>query len=223
VPELSFPDPPLRDWKFDLTIKSKDPFLIRGNLATGRAIIDMTMTGTGLHPQLQGQVRLENFDATLPFSTLSINLGFVYFTPDDPLNPRLELQGTSLVRDYTIHVYVYGTANAPQAVFSSEPPLPQEEIISLLATGTTREELSSGNVLASRAGLLLLKQLYRKIFKKGAGPEREDNSFFNRLDVEFGNTDPRTGEQTATARYKVSDHVVLIGDLGTQGGFRGLV
>jgi hypothetical protein len=167
-------------------------------------------------------VRLENFEATLPFSTLTINLGFLYFDPDDPLNPRLELQGTSLIRDYTIHVYIYGTANAPQAVFSSEPPLPQEEIISLLATGTSREELASGNVLASRAGILLLKQLYRKVFKKGAEPERSD-SFFSRLDVEFGNVDPRTGEQTATARYKVSDNVVLIGDLGVQGGFRGLV
>ena len=223
APTLSFPQPPLRDWKLDIAIKSKDPFLIRGNLAIGRAIIDMKMTGTGFHPQLQGQVRLENFDATLPFSTLSITLGFVYFTPDDPFNPRLELQGTSLIRDYTIHVYVYGTANAPQAVFSSEPPLPQEEIISLLATGTTREELATGNVLASRAAILLVKQLYRKIFKKGAETETNDNSFFNRLDVEFGNTDPRTGEQTATARYKVSDHVVLVGDIGVQGGFRGLV
>jgi hypothetical protein len=172
---------------------------------------------------LQGQVRLQNFDATLPFSTLTITLGFIYFNPDDPLNPRLELQGTSLIRDYTIHVYVYGTANAPQAVFSSEPPLPQEEIISLLATGTTREELAGGNVLASRAAILLVKQLYRKIFKKGAQPEQNDNSFFSRLDVQFGETDPRTGEQTATARYKVSDNVVLIGDLGVQGSFRGLV
>ena len=57
APTLSFPDPPLRDWKFDLTIKSKEPFLIRGNLATGKAIIDMKVAGTGLHPQLQGQVR----------------------------------------------------------------------------------------------------------------------------------------------------------------------
>ena len=223
APELSFPDPPLRDWKFDITIKSKDPFLIRGNLAAGKAIIDMKLSGTGLHPGLQGQVRLENFDATLPFSTLSINLGFLYFTADDPFNPHVELQGTSLIRDYTIHVYVYGTATDPQAIFSSEPPLPQEEIISLLATGTTREELAQKNVLASRAAVLLVKQLYRKIFKKGAEPERNDNSFFSRLDVEFGNTDPRTGEQTATARYKASEHIVLIGDLGVQGGFRGLV
>ncbi len=223
APALSFPNPPLRDWKFDIVIKSKEPFLIRGNLAAGSANIDMRMAGTGLHPQLQGQVRLENFEATLPFSTLTINLGFLYFDPDDPLNPRIEMQGTSLIQDYTIHVYIYGTALNPEASFSSEPPLPQEDIIALLATGVTRENLSSGNVLASRALLLLGKELYRKIFKKNDDEKPRTDSIFNRLNVEYSGADTRTGEQTATAKYKVSDNVVLIGDIGIAGGFRGLV
>jgi len=222
-PVLSFPDPPLRDWKFDLTIKSKDPFLIRGNLATGAAIIDMKLDGTGLRPGLQGQVRLSNFEATLPFSRLTVEYGFLYFDPDDPLNPRIELHGTSLLRDYTIHVFVYGTALAPEAIFNSEPPLPQEEIISLLATGVTREELTgSGNVLAGRAAIILVKQLYRKVFKKGDEGASTD-SIFNRLDVEFGNVDPRTGQQTATARFQMTDNIVLLGDIGVGGDFRGLV
>ena len=222
TPVLSFPAP-VRDWKFDLTIKSKDPFLIRGNLATGEAIIDLKVTGTGLHPGLQGQVRLANFEATLPFSRLTIQYGFLVFSPDDPLNPRIEMHGTSVLRDYTIHVYIYGTALAPEAVFNSEPPLPQEEIISLLATGVTREELTgSGNVLASRAALLLAKQLYRKIFKKEAEPDNSE-SILDRLDVEFGTIDPRTGEQTTTARYRLTDHVVLVGEIGVQGDFSGLV
>jgi autotransporter translocation and assembly factor TamB len=206
-------------------IKSKDPFMIRGNLATGSAIVDMKMSGTGLHPQLQGQVRLENFEATLPFSTLTVRLGFLYFNPDDPLNPRIELQGESLIQDYTVHVYVYGTANAPRAIFSSEPPLPQEDIISLLATGVTRSSLSGGNVLASRALLLLGKELYRKIFKRGSTDDEQPktDSFFSRLSVEYSGADPRTGEQTAEAKYKISDNWILIGDLGVAGGFRGQV
>src|SRR5256885_8928979 len=48
-----------------VTIKTKDPFLIRGNLADGGAITDLHLTGTGLHPDLQGWVRLNNVDATL--------------------------------------------------------------------------------------------------------------------------------------------------------------
>jgi hypothetical protein len=221
-PEISFPRPPLRDWKFDLALKTKDPVLIRGNLANGGATSDLHLTGTGLHPGLQGVVRLEKVEATLPFSRLEVAYGFLYFDPSDSFNPRIELQGTSLIRDYIIHVYVYGTSLSPEAVFTSEPPLPQEEIISLLATGTTREELTSGtNVVMGRAGMLLVQQLYRKIFKKGQATQ--SNSIFDRLDMDFGTVDPRTGQQQGTARLKLNDQFVVIGDLGVGGDYRGML
>ena len=221
-PDFSVPQPPIRDWKFDVTIKTKDAFLLRGNLANGGAIVDLHLTGTGLRPALQGVVRLENVEATLPFSRLEIAQGFLYFDPSDSFNPKIDLQGTSLVRDYTVHVYVYGTSLSPEAVFSSEPPLPQEEIISLLATGVTRGELvGNNNVLAGRAAMLLVQQLYQKVFKKGQ--PTKSNSVFDRLQVDVGQVDPRTGQQTATARFKVNDKFVLVGDLGVGGDFRGMV
>jgi translocation-and-assembly-module (TAM) inner membrane subunit TamB-like protein len=221
-PEFSFPDPPLRDWKFDVAIKTKDPFLLRGNLANGGAIVDLKLGGTGLHPGLQGLVRLENVEATLPFSRLEIAYGYLYFNPDDSLNPKIDLHGTSVIRDYTVHVYVYGPSLSPEAIFTSEPPLPQEEIISLLATGTTRQELTgNNNVLAGRAAMLLVQQLYRKIFKKDGATQ--SSSVFDRLDVDIGQVDPKTGQQTATARYKINQNFVVIGDLGVAGDFRGMV
>jgi autotransporter translocation and assembly factor TamB len=221
-PQISFPDPPLRDWKFDVAIKTKDPVLIRGNLATGGAVADIKLAGTGLHPELQGTVRMENVEATLPFSRLEVSQGFLYFDPSDSMNPRLELHGTSVIRDYTVRVYVYGTMLAPEAVFTSEPPLPQEEIISLIATGATRQELSGrGNVLAGRAAMLLVQQLYRKIFKKGE--PTQSNEFFNRLDLDVGAVDPRTGRQQVSARFKLSDQFVLVGDVGVGGDYRGML
>ncbi len=221
-PEFSFPDPPIRDWKFDVAIKTKDPFLIRGNLANGGAAVDLKLGGTGLHPGLQGLVRLENVEATLPFSRLEIAYGYLYFNPDDSLNPKIDLHGTSVIRDYTVHVYVYGSSLSPEAIFTSEPPLPQEEIISLLATGTTRQELTgNNNVLAGRAALLLVQQVYRKVFKKGGKPNT--TSVFDRLDVDIGQVDPKTGQQTATARFKINKNFMLIGDLGVAGDFRGMV
>jgi len=221
-PQFAFPGPPLRDWKFDVAIKTKDPVLIRGNLATGSAIADIKLTGTGLRPALDGTVRLENVEATLPFSRLEVSQGFLYFDPSDSMNPKLELHGTSVIRDYTVRVYVYGTMLAPEAIFTSEPPLPQEEIISLIATGATREELSGrGNVLAGRAAMLLVQQLYRKIFKKGE--PTESNEFFNRLDLDVGAVDPRTGRQQVSARFKISDQFVLVGDVGVGGDYRGIL
>jgi hypothetical protein len=161
-------------------------------------------------------------EATLPFSRLDVTNGFLYFDPSDSFNPRIDLQGRSVIRDYTVRVYVYGDSLAPQAIFTSEPPLPQEEIISLLATGATRQELTgNSNVLAGRAAMLLVQQLYRKIFKKGQ--PTQSNSVFDRLQVDVGTVDPRTGRQQAAARFKVNENWVLIGDLGVGGEFRGQV
>src|SRR5256886_4964108 len=102
------------------------------------------------------------------------------------------------------------------------PPLPQEEIISLIATGATRGELSGrGNVLAGRAGMLLVQQLYRKIFKKGE--PTQSNTLFNRLDLDVGTVDPRTGQQQASARFKINDQFVLVGDVGLGGEYRGML
>ena len=218
-PEFSLPTPPLRDWKFDVAIKTKDPVLIRGNLATGESTGDLTLTGTGLRPALQGVVQLQDVEATLPFSRLEVSRGFLTFTPDDSMNPRIDLHGSSVIRDYTVRVYVYGTLFSPEAIFTSEPPLSQEEIISLIATGATRRELSTGNVLAGRAAMLLVQQLYRKIVKKGE--PTESNTVFNRLDLDLGTVDPRTGQQQATVRFKIDDHFVLTGDVGVHGDFRG--
>ncbi len=220
-PNLSFP-PPFRGWKFDVAIKTKDPVLIRGNLAAGKAVVDLHLTGQGSRPALDGLVRLENAEATLPFSRLEVSQGFLYFDPDDPLNPRIDLHGTSLIQNYTIRVYVYGTMLSQEAVFTSEPPLPQEDIISLLATGTTRQELTGSNsALAGRAALLLIQQLYHKVFKKGQ--PAQSSSVFDRLSVDFGQVDPRTGQQKATARFKVNDQFVLVGDVGVGGDYRGMV
>lgn len=216
---FSLPGPPFRDWKFDVAIKTKDPVLIRGNLATGEATTDMKLIGTGLKPGLQGVVHMEDVEATLPFSRLDVSRGSLTFDPKDSTNPTIDLQGTSVIRDYTVRVYVYGTLLSPQAIFTSEPPLPQEEIISLIATGASRRELSTGNVLAGRAAMLLVQQLYRKIVKKGE--PTDSNTVFNRLDLDLGTVDPRTGQQQATVRFKITDQIVLTGDVGVRGDFRG--
>src|SRR5947207_14044851 len=58
-PDYSVKTPPLRDWKFDVAIKTIDPFSIRGNLATGAAIADLHLGATGSHPDMNGIVNLQ--------------------------------------------------------------------------------------------------------------------------------------------------------------------
>ena len=94
--------------------------------------------------------------------------------------------------------------NAPEAIFTSEPPFPQEDIISLLATGMTRAELPGGRQRP--------RQPRGPAPREGALPEgfqegqrtAEDRLLFQSPERRIRHGDTRTGEQTATAKYKVT-------------------
>jgi autotransporter translocation and assembly factor TamB len=219
---VSFPTPPLRDMTFDVRIRTRpdDPFLIRGNLANGAARLDLRFAGTGLNPYLEGNVQVQEFRASLPFSRLNITRGFVTFNRDTPFQPVLDLQAESNMRDYLIRAYIFGSASDPQVQLSSEPPLPHADIVSLLATGITTSELAGNpNALASRAALLALQELYRKVFKKGASPEPADDedSLIDRFEFDAGGTDNRTGSQELSGRFKINDKIYLIGEVDVAG------
>jgi autotransporter translocation and assembly factor TamB len=223
---VSFPNPPLRDWKFDLAIKTRkdDPFLVRGNLANGKAEIDLHLGGTGLAPTLEGNVHIPEFHATLPFSTLSISRGFVYFTKDAPFQPSLDIQADSQVRDYLLHAYIYGKATNPQVTLSAEPPLQYSDIVALLATGSTVTEMgSNADVLASRAAMLAIQQLYRKIFHRGqtASDVKTTPSLVDRFQIQLGAIDTRTGQQEVASKLKLTSQFYLLGNLGIGGQFSG--
>jgi len=55
----------------------------------------------------------------------------------------LDLQATTRVRDYDITVNLNGDPDHLQITYRSEPPLPEGDIIALLALGRTQEEASS--------------------------------------------------------------------------------
>jgi hypothetical protein len=222
---ISFPQPPLRDWKFDIAIRTteNDPFLVQSNLANGRISMDLHFGGTGLAPWLDGSVRIDQLSASLPFSRLNIESGTIYFTRDSNFVPSLNIRGTSTIRDYDVLVYIYGPVTAPQAIFSSDPPLPQSEIVSLIATGTTTDELTRDpNALAGRAAILLFQKIYRSVFHRN-GPPPGNDSFLSRIQFDVGATDPKTGRQSASARIPLTDQIVLVGGLDVGGNFRGQV
>jgi autotransporter translocation and assembly factor TamB len=225
---ISFPNPPLRDWKFDIAIKTreKDSFLIRGNLAKGSSAINLRLGGTGLTPFLEGSVEIENFTALLPVSKMEVQRGFVTFSAEAPFQPQLDIQGESKIGKNTVTMNITGPASAPHLDLESEPPLPQKDILSLLATGTTTGEIGSNtSALASRAALLQVKRWYRKVFKKGVEEPAVDGqgSLMDRFDVDISNVDPKTGRPNVDASVRLTDKVYFLGELDTEGQFTGKV
>ena len=107
--------------------------------------------------------------------------------------------------------------------FLSDPPLGQEQIISLLATGATTDELAGNSqALAGKATLLVLQDLYRRTFKKHESVNAEPKeTLADKVNLDVGATDPATGKQEVSAGFKITDTVQFVADLGIEGDLRG--
>lgn len=225
---ISFPQPPLRDWKFDIAVKTRenDPFLVRGNLAKGQVAVDVRLAGTGLAPYLTGAASITQFSAKLPLSTLTTRRGLVTFSQEAPFQPFVELEAESRVRQYVVVARIYGPATKPTLDLESEPPLPQQEILSLLTTGSLTGEIGANNTaLATRAAVLVVQGWYKKLFKKDFPLSENDGgeSLLDRFELDLGAVDPKTGRNEASAQFRATDNLFFIGDLELGGGVSGRV
>ena len=180
---------PFKNWKLDLGLATSTPFLIRGNLAGGEIYLDAKIGGTVGAPRPTGGAKLREVVAQLPFSSLTIKSGAVTFNPNQPFNPSLNIKGESTVRPYQIDIYIYGSLANPVIQPTSNPPLPEAEILTLVATGTTTEGLANPSAASARAAQLVIEEMRRGRI----GAMKSLRPLFKVLD----NVDFQVGEQEA--------------------------
>ncbi len=213
---------PFRNWGLNVTLRTQDPILIRGNLARGEVNGSMKVGGTIGTPRPDGQFLVKDFRASLPFSTLKIPSGEINFRPEAGLDPILEIRGTAEPRPYQVTIYAYGRLSDPQLVLTSNPPLPDNEIMTLLATGTTTSGLEDPQVASSRAIQLLAEELRRGrfIFGKQLRPVL---GLLDRVDFSVAETDPYSDASFSTATVALTDRWYVAAGLDSEGDSRAMV
>ena len=214
----SLPDP-FRSWPLNVLLRTENPFLIRGNFATGKVDGSVRIGGTLGNPAPDGEVKLSGFRAALPFSTLTVRHGTARFSPATGFDPVLEIRGTAEPRPYQVNIYVYGHVSNPQLVLTSSPPLPDNEIMTLLATGTTTSGLENPQAASSRALQLLAEELRRGRFAVGK-QLRPLLGMLDRVDFSLAETDPYSGGTYSNATLTISDRWLLSAGMGADGGSR---
>ncbi len=210
---------PFSDWTADVVVKTIDPILIRGNLGKGQVDVALRIEGKLGDPQPNGTVRLSDAVARLPFSTLEIKEGFLRFTPKTGFDPVLEIRGTAEPRPYRVNVYAYGKASDPQLVMTSQPPLPENEIMTLLATGTTSDGLEDSQAASSRAMQLLIEELRRGRFLFGK-QLRPVLGLLDNVDFSLSESDPYDSGTYNSATLKLSEKWYVSAGLGAEGDQR---
>jgi hypothetical protein len=216
MPKIAVETPPFKDWKFNIAVRTDDPFLIQSNLARGRITINLQAGGTGAAPSLTGFVRVDRLVASLPFSKMEITDGRIDFVQGaNILDPSLNIVGRSTVSDYDVRARIFGNVSNPTVLLDSSPPLAQGDILVLLATGATTSEFAQDpSLLAGRATFIVLQQIFRKFFPNTNRADQQKEPFIDRFSVNIipGN---RAGEQNIVSSFKLTKNWQIIGDFGT--------
>ena len=186
---------PFDNWTLDLKARTGDPFLIRGNLTTGEIEGDLTATGTLSNPEINGEISVTELSAALPFSTVKVTSGKATFSSKTGFIPKLDIRAQSRIPPYEIDLFVAGTATSPSIIFTSNPPLPENEVITLVATGTTPAGLEDADAARSKAFQLLIEQVRRAPPGSVLHPLARFAEPLKDVELQVGGVDPFTGKR----------------------------
>ena len=103
---------------------------------------DLRLRGTAARPVILGRADVLEGQAYFNGSRYDLERGEVTFNDPVKTAPILDLQATTRVRDYDITLNLTGEAGTDKfkMTYRSEPPLPESDIITLLALGHTTQE-----------------------------------------------------------------------------------
>jgi translocation and assembly module TamB len=119
----------------------RENILFESNLAKIPLDIDMLFRGTVNQPQVLGRIEARKGEVYFRKNVFKILHASADFTDPNRINPTLDVQAETRVREYQIQLGVTGTADRAVVTFVSEPALTDSNILALLALGRTSEEL----------------------------------------------------------------------------------
>lgn len=224
LPTFRAPPTPPEDSKvgalaLDVLVEMKDPLLIRGNVARGQITGTARVGGTASNPEVDGSFMLADGVARLPLSVLRVPRGEILFQPGRGFVPEIRAVGRSKIPPYEVGVNVSGPIDNMQVHLSSEPPLPTNEVLALLATGSTTGALEDPANAQAKAAQLLVRELrdgklpFGRRIAALLGPLDE-------LQVQVGQESPFDGRARNGVTIEMTDRFLLTGAVDAEGNQR---
>src|SRR5262249_20659185 len=127
------------EWlRFDVDVACGNDVRIDNNLARGQVTGKLKLGGTNLKPVLTGTLTAEpGAQATFRGNVLSIGRGVLVF---NGLVPTFDLNAQAQIREYLVSIKAFGKLDDPKVSLTSQPPLPEGDVLTLLTLGVTSKE-----------------------------------------------------------------------------------
>ena len=131
---------PLYGVKLDVAVRTSPELQMKTTVARLSGDADLRLRGSIARPSVLGRADILEGDATFNGIKFRLERGDITFANPVAIEPQVNLQATTHVRNYDLDVTVTGTPERLAVNYRSEPPLPKSDIIALLALGRTSEE-----------------------------------------------------------------------------------
>lgn len=235
---ITSPDAPSNHIRLDVRILSSPQLNFQNAFAKLAGDVDLRLRGTLATPSLQGRVSITEGSAIIAGTRYDLQRGDISFTNPVRIEPVIDLSATARVSDYDITLTLHGTPSKPAVTYRSDPPLPESDVVALLALGRTENQqriytqqqeqaLSNPTTDALLGGALnaTVSSRVQKLF--GAGSVKVDPNYLG----PFGNSTSRiiveeqlgrnvtltyatdvntTGQQLLQAEIAINRHVSLL-------------
>jgi translocation and assembly module TamB len=133
-------NPLLNQIKLDVHIVTTPELQMQTAVVRLSGDADLRLRGTAGKPVLLGRADIIEGDVFFNGTKYRLERGDVTFTNPVSTTPVLDLQAATRVRDYDITLNLNGDLSKLNLTYRSEPPLPEADILALLALGRTQEE-----------------------------------------------------------------------------------
>jgi translocation and assembly module TamB len=134
--EAGNPDPDLAATELNVSVQGEDALRVRNNVADLSGDLELVVRGTLADPALFGQVELdEGGEIVYAENEYTVSRGLLTFANPYQIDPVIDLVATTEVRNYDIILNLAGTLDRLDVSFTSDPPLADLEVVSLLTVG----------------------------------------------------------------------------------------
>jgi translocation and assembly module TamB len=152
--------PFLRNLSFDVAAQSTPGSRIEWSGAQIDMDGDVRLRGSWDRPVILGDVHLLGGEMVFRGSNYQLTRGDINFANPFRLDPVLNIEASTTISQYQVTIDFTGPASRLQLNYRSDPPLPDSEIVALLALGNTGESagLMSGTSSQNYGATALLSE-----------------------------------------------------------------
>jgi len=186
-----------------LYVEGRNALVMHNNLGDVVASVSLRLDGPVTDPIVQGRITATRGTLNFRNAPYELTRGLVEFPARFGADPIINIEGQSVIRGYRVTALLEGPLSHPTTNVSSEPSLPQGDVVSLVLNGTLSSTDTSTSVLA-QSGLGTAASLLTDALVN-APVSRATNKLFGLSRVEInpvivGNSSTPTARLTVARR-----------------------